>query len=268
MAPLIPPVIIFSSTLGLQFTHTVDLNGDSKCDLLVSFFGGPTKRAGVVAFTNLGGGAFRSTVLSADPLYTIAALKPASIHPVGKLPGLRGILLPPLSPEPTIGGDHVIALFPATAIPGASRFTLMIRVAPARKLWPTETSMPMAVLTLPPSITTIICWFSLNTTTAATCVYPGSAGVRICSPLAGSTQNSPAAIHASASGGALPIVAMKAYIDGNQVAASDMNTLDASCARRPRQSHLDCQRLGPKRQAVSKRCQICGAIVVARSLTI
>lgn len=67
----------------------------------------------------------------------------------------------------------------------------------------------------------------LNTTTVATCAYPNHAGVRICSPV--STGNSALAkIHASASGGALPIVAMKAFIDGKLVAGSGMNTLDAS----------------------------------------
>ena len=49
------PVTIFTSDAGLQSTHTVDLNGDTKGDLLIPFFGGPTKLAGVVALTNLGG---------------------------------------------------------------------------------------------------------------------------------------------------------------------------------------------------------------------
>jgi hypothetical protein len=55
--------------------------------------------------------------------------------------------------------------------------------------------------------------------------------VRICSPNSdsGATDNSRTAkIHASASGGALPIVGMKAFIDDKLVAESTMNTLDAS----------------------------------------
>jgi hypothetical protein len=222
-----PPVTIFSSDAGLQFTHTVDLNGDSKGDLLVSFFGGPTKRAGVVAFTNLGGGSFRSAVLTADPLYTIAGLKPASIHPVGKLPGLRGIILP-LSPDPLVGGDSVFALFPAQGTtwgkpiyfddPGGTGPQSVANGdfnGDGRPDFAAVDNNHLLVF--------------LNTTTANTCAYPASAGVRICSPLSGSTANSlTAKIHASASGGTLPIVAMKAYIDGTQVADSSMNTLDAS----------------------------------------
>jgi hypothetical protein len=222
-----PPVTIFSSDAGLQFTHTVDLNGDSKGDLLVSFFGGPTKRAGVVAFTNLGGGNFRSTVLTADPLYTIAALKPAPIHPVGKQHGLRGIILP-LSPDPLVGGDSVFALFPAQGTtwgkpiyfddPGGISPQAVANGdfnADGRPDFAAVDNNHLLVF--------------LNTTTADTCGYPASAGVRICSPLSGSPANSlTAKIHASASGGALPIVAMKAFIDGTQVAGSSMNTLDAS----------------------------------------
>jgi hypothetical protein len=63
------PVTIFTSDAGLQSTLTVDLNGDTRGDLLVPFFGGPTQLAGVVAFTNLGGGSFSSTMLTVDPFY-------------------------------------------------------------------------------------------------------------------------------------------------------------------------------------------------------
>jgi hypothetical protein len=72
-----------------------------------------------------------------------------------------------------------------------------------------------------------------NTTTPATCGYPDAAGVRICSPTQGPTFNSPTPIAASATGGALPIVAMKGYIDNQQVAASATNTLNASVLTSP-----------------------------------
>jgi hypothetical protein len=223
-----PPVTIFSSDAGLQFTHTVDLNGDTKGDLLVSFFGGPTKRAGVVAFTNLGGGTFRSTVLTANPLYTIAAVKPASIHPVGKLPGLRGIVLP-LSPDPLVGGDPVFALFPAQGNtwgqpvyfddPGGTGSQ-----AAANGDFNADGRPDFVAVDNNNHLLVF-----LNTTTVNTCAYPTSAGVRICAPLSGSSQGSTnVIIHASASAGALPIVAIKAYIDGTQVADSSMNTLDVS----------------------------------------
>lgn len=60
------------------------------------------------------------------------------------------------------------------------------------------------------------------------CAVPSTAGVHVCSPAAGSTVSSPVAISASSNGGTRPITAMKAYIDGKQVAASSSNTLSAS----------------------------------------
>lgn len=228
-----PPVPIFSSQDGLQFTHTVDLNGDSKGDLLVSFFGGPAKRAGVVALTNLGGGNFRSTILLADPLYTVAGIKPASVHPVGKLPGLRGIVLP-LSPDPVVGGNSVFALFPAMGEswgkpiyfddPGSSHATPMLNGAVVNGDFNADGRPDFAVIDNNDQMLVF-----LNTTTADTCAYPDNAEVRICSPAPGSTLSSLVAkIHASANAGALPVTAMKAYIDGTPVAESDMNALDAS----------------------------------------
>jgi hypothetical protein len=71
----------------------------------------------------------------------------------------------------------------------------------------------------------------LNTTTKDTCAFPNHIGVRICSPDSDSDSDDTsrtAKIHASANGGALPIIGMKAFIDDKLVSESDMNTLDAS----------------------------------------
>ncbi|HWS16504.1 MAG TPA: Ig-like domain-containing protein [Candidatus Elarobacter sp.] len=70
-----------------------------------------------------------------------------------------------------------------------------------------------------------------NTTTAATCPFFVTAGVHVCAPGSGATLGSPVAIGASGSAGNLPIVAMKAYIDGTQVDATDTNTLNAAVAK-------------------------------------
>lgn len=71
-----------------------------------------------------------------------------------------------------------------------------------------------------------------NTTSAGDCAFfLGSTTVHICSPVAGSSGNSPVAINAAATGGPFPIVAMKAYIDGTQVAATDTNTMRASVSK-------------------------------------
>ena len=84
---------------------------ETVADLLVSFFGGPDNRAGVVALTNLGGGNFSSTVLLADPFYISAGKKAAAIHSRGKRPGVRGIVVPV---SPAAGAsDPAFGFFPA-----------------------------------------------------------------------------------------------------------------------------------------------------------
>lgn len=219
-----PPVTVFTSNSELQAANTVDFNGDGKGDLLVPFLAGPDLRAGVVALANLGGAKFRTTVLAADPFYTFAGRKAAAIHPRGKQAGLRGIVAP-LSPN--FGTGHsVFAFFPAVGAswgkpiyfddPGGEGSQAVANGDFKSDGRPDFSAVDNAGKLL----------VFLNTTTAATCPYPNRAGVRICSPI--STGNSAIAkIHSSANGGALPIVAMKAFIDGKLVASSNMNTLDA-----------------------------------------
>jgi hypothetical protein len=62
------------------------------------------------------------------------------------------------------------------------------------------------------------------------CTVPAAAGVKICSPASASSVASPLAISAAANGGTKPITAMKAYLDGKQVAASTSAKLTASVA--------------------------------------
>jgi len=224
------PVTIFTSDAGLQSTHTVDLNGDTKGDLLIPFFGGPTKLAGVVALTNLGGGSFRSTTLTVDPFYIGVGPKPASIHPVGKNPGLRGILLPLAEDNSIVKTEPVIALFPAQGTGWG---------APIYLGDPGGTG-PQAVVNGDfngdgrPDFAVVdknnqLLVF-LNTTTANTCPYPSGSAITICSPANGATLSSTTVqIHVAANSGIdLPIDSITATIDGIQVAASDMGTLDAS----------------------------------------
>jgi hypothetical protein len=220
-----PPVTVFTRDSELQAANTVDFNGDGRGDLLVPFLAGPDLRAGVVALTNLGGGKFRTTELAADPFYTFAGRKAAAIHPRGKQAGLRGIVAP-LSPN--FGTGHsVFAFFPAVGATWGKPIYFDDAggegsQATANGDFNGDGRPDFAAVDNSGKLLVF-----LNTTTAATCAYPNHAGVRICSPV--STGNSSVAkIHSSASGGALPIVAMKAYIDGKLVASSSMNTLDAS----------------------------------------
>jgi hypothetical protein len=219
------PVTIFTFSSFLQAANTVDFNGDGKGDLLIPFLQGVDNRAGVIALTNLGAGKFRSAVLTADAFYTFASRKASALHPTGNQAGLRGILAP-LSPDSN-AGHSVFAFFPAEGTSwgkpiyfdqptGGSQ-------ASAGGDFNSDGRPDFAAADSAGKL-----YIFENTTTAATCAYPGVATVRICSPASNSTGSLVSKIHASASGGFLPIVAMKAYIDGTQVAESDLNTLDAS----------------------------------------
>jgi hypothetical protein len=223
------PVTIFTSDAGLQSTHTVDLNGDTKGDLLIPFFGGPTKLAGVVALTNLGGGSFRSTTLTVDPFYIGVGPKPASIHPVGKNPGLRGILLPLAEDNSIVKTEPVIALFPAQGTGWGAPIYLgdpggTGPQAIANGDFNGDGRPDFAVVDKNNQLLVF-----LNTTTASTCPYPTGSAVSICSPANGATLSSTTVqIHVAANSGIdLPIDSITATIDGIQVAASDMGTLDA-----------------------------------------
>lgn len=228
-----PPVTIFSLDATLQFTQTLDFNGNLSDDLLVPFFGGQDKRAGVVALTNVGPGKFRSNMLLADPFYTSAGEKAAAIHSAQKN-GIRGILAP-FSPEPSTG-DSVFAFFPEQDntwgrpiyfdVPNGKGAQAVVTADFNGDGRPdfagVDNNNELLVF--------------LNTSTQDTCGFPSHAGVRICSPDSDNDYDDTSRttkIHASASGGALPIVAMKAYIDGKRVAESSINTLDASVPTEP-----------------------------------
>jgi hypothetical protein len=227
------PVTLFSRNSFLQAANTVDLNGDGRGDLLVPFLQGLDNRAGVIAFTNLGGGNFRTTILTADPFYTFAGRKAAAIHPVGKQPGLRGIVVS-LAPD-FEAGHPVFAFFPAQGTSWGKPIYFDNPVGTAQAVingdFNGDGRPDFAAATNSDNLVVF-----RNTTTSATCAYPSQAGVRICSPDGDNDADDTSRtvkIHTSSSGGVLPIVAMKAYLDGKRVAESDMNTLDASVAAKP-----------------------------------
>ena len=226
------PVTLFSRLSSLQAVNTVDFNGDGRGDLLVPFSGAPDKRAGVIAFTNLGGGNFRTTMLTADPLYTFAGPKAAAIHPAGNLPGLRGIMAS-LSPDISLG-HPVLAFFPAQGTTWGKPIYYDNPIAGLQAVAngdfngdgrPDFAAVNSGKLTV-----------FLNTTTAATCPFPSQAGVRICSPDGDGDADDTSRtvrIHTSSSDGAIPIFEMHAFLDGKRVAAIDANTLDTSMTATP-----------------------------------
>src|SRR5579884_690822 len=228
------PVTVFSHNSSLQATNTVDFNGDGRGDLLVLFFEGlDNNRAGVIALTNLGGGNFRAVTLIADPFYSFAGRKAAAIHPVGKQPGLRGIVVSLASNAET--SHPVFAFFPAQGTSWGKPIYFDNPVGTAQAVvngdFNGDGRPDFAAVTNSSNLVVF-----LNTTTSATCAYPSQAGVHICSPDGDNDADDTSRtvkIHTSSSGGVLPIVAMKAYLDGKRVAESDMNTLDASIAAKP-----------------------------------
>jgi hypothetical protein len=224
-----PSQTLFSLNATLQFTQAADFNGNQTDDLVVPFFGGPDKRAGVVALTNIGSGKFRSKILLADRFYISAGQRATAIHSQGEHNEIRGILAP-FSPAPSTG-DPVFAFFPAQGeswgnpiyfdVPNGTGAQAVAVADFNRDGRPdfagVDNNNELLVF--------------LNTTTKDTCAFPNHIGLRICSPDSDSDADDTSRtvnIHASANGGALPIIGMKAFIDDKLVFESDMNTLDAS----------------------------------------
>jgi hypothetical protein len=224
-----PPQTVFSLNATLQFTQAVDFKGDGSNDLVVPFFGGPDKRAGVVALTNVGRGKFRSKALLADRFYTSAGQKATAIHSRGRHDEIRGILSP-FSPQPSTG-DSVFAFFPAEGDSWGKPIYFDVPNGKGAQAVATADFNGDGRPDFAGVDNNNELLVFLNTTTKDTCAFPSHAGVRICSPDSDSDSDGTsktARIHASASGGALPIAGMKAFIDNNPVADSVMNTLDAA----------------------------------------
>lgn len=245
------PVTVFTRDSELQAANTVDFNGDGRGDLLVPFFQGPSNRAGVIALTNLGGGNFRATTLTADPLYTFAARKAAAIHPVGKQPGLRGIMAP-LSPD-FLAGHSVFAFFPAQGTTWGKPIYYDDPIAGSQAVvngdFNGDGRPDFAALGGDKLIV------FLNTTTTATCPIPSLAGVRICSPDGNGDADDTSRtvrIHTSSSGGAVPIFEMHAFLDGKRVAAIDANTLDFSVAAKPGKHTVTVDAMDPTGKTYTK----------------
>ena len=226
-----PP--IFSSSSGLIAANTVGFNASGRPDLLVPFTpaGGVNQPAGVFALTNNGGGSFSSQQLDIDHKYN-PGHKAAEGDMQGN--GLHSIILP------------ISAINTGNAIFGV--FAIFIQQSKGTFLGPfyfmgDNGGAPRAAavadfngdgrmdfVAADQEVSNLEVF--LNTTTASTCpFFSGGTGVHVCTPTPGSSVPSPVAIGASGSGGTWPIVALKAYIDGVQVAASDTNTLNAAVAK-------------------------------------
>jgi hypothetical protein len=226
------PTTIFSKNATLIAANTVGFNASGRPDLLVPFSNAPGEPPGVIAFTNNGGGNFSSIALHVDPIYNGDIGHKAAEGDLQNT-SLHSIVLP-------VAYSTGTSLFSAFAV-----FT-----QPSKGAWNgpiylagdnggTATSAVVADFNSDglPDIAASggedsHLFVFMNTTSAGDCAFfAGSAGVHVCSPTPGSTVPSPVAINSAASGGSLPIVAIKAYIDGTQVAATETNTMRTSVAK-------------------------------------
>ncbi len=226
------PTTIFSKNATLLAANTVGFNASGRPDLLVPFSNAPGEPPGVIALTNNGGGNFSSLALHVDPVYNGDIGHKAAEGDLQNT-GLHSIILP-------VAYSTGTSLFGAFAV-----FTQSSKGAWSGPIYlagdntGTATSAVVADFNSDgrPDIAASggedsHLFVFMNTTSAGDCsFFAGSAGVHVCAPASGSTVPSPVAINSAASGGSFPIVAIKAYIDGTQVAATETNTMRTSVAK-------------------------------------
>jgi hypothetical protein len=211
-----------SSSVGFFDANTVDFTGDGVADLLVPWDSPGPARAGVIAFANNGFGKFTSTTLNVGSGYFLPGFRAAEGDFTSG--GFHGIVVP-LSGTGTQVPDAV-AYFPPRG----------------RGAWSSPIYLPMGANSSPHAASVAdfngdgLLDFAVITESDDTlhifsnnsCPLPPKAGIALCSPAGGSNVGSPVRISATANGLTRPITAMKAYIDGKQVASSVNNMLNAS----------------------------------------
>lgn len=205
-----------------QAANTVDLLNDGAPDLLIPFTAG-VGFTGVVALVNGGTGRFTSRELSAGMQYSEVGWKASEGD--FNLDGLDDILVGVKSDT-----ANSFAIFLAT---GAG-FWGMTYWGSAPNGYPVATATAdlnadgkSDWVGVSPTTSTIDLFRNVMSGSAPGCVASLD-GVTICSPAPGSTVTSPITVSAAAKGTAAGIVAMKAYLDGVQVASSSTASLTAT----------------------------------------
>lgn len=225
-----PATTVFSMEANLIAANTVGFNSTTRPDLLVPFTNAVNEPPGVIAIANQGGGVFNAIKLHVDSRYLLGH-KAAEGDLQGT--GLHSIILP------ITAGDSFNNLF--------GTFAVFFQTSKGAFLGPfyyagDAGGSPGAVVVADFNGDGRMDFAAAggedshlliyqNNTTAATCPFFSNAGVHVCAPGSGATVSSPVAIAAAAQGTPFPIVTMKAYIDGTQVAATDNNTLNASISK-------------------------------------
>lgn len=226
-----PATTVFSMSASLVAANTVGFNGTGRPDLLVPFLNAPNEPPGVVALANQGGGVFNPIKLHVDPKYFFIGHMAAEGDLQGT--GLHSIILPMtfLDSFNNLFGTFAVFFqqskgaflgpfyYPGDTFGSPGSAVVADFNGDGRQDFAAAGGEDNHLLVY------------LNNTTAATCPFFSNAGVHVCTPGSGATVSSPVAIAASAQGTPFPIVTMKAYIDGTQVAATDNNTLNAAISK-------------------------------------
>jgi hypothetical protein len=227
-----PATPIFSMQANLHSANTVGFNATGRPDLLVPFSAVPgvDQPNGVIALANNGGGSFSSVQLNVDHIYSTGT-KAAEGDLTGT--GLHSIILPIDADDSSNQLFGAFAVFVQTTkggFTGPFYFMGSYGGAPERAA--------VADFNGDKRLDWVAGDFEnnnldlyLNATSSSTCsFFLGSGAVHVCAPTSGATVPSPVVIGASGTGGTLPIVAMKAYIDGSQVSSTNTNTMNSSVA--------------------------------------
>ena len=213
-----------STSLFMDVINTVDVNGDGIGDLVTSF-NQNGNHGGVLVFVNTGVGNFNRSMLSlVTEQFERGKIAVGDIRGIG----LHDIVASANHFVNNTEQDSIV-IFPATSKTswGAPKEIVLGNVQSPRSVvrgnFNTDAKVDFAFATGSPDSLHVF----LNTTQPP-CGLPATAGIAICSPKTGSTVSSPVKVSATANGVSRKITAMKAYIDGKQVAFSSTNTLNAS----------------------------------------
>jgi hypothetical protein len=223
------PVTIFSMAASLLGANTVGFNATGRPDLMVPFVS--DTESGVILLANNGGGSFTESKLNVDPRYTDVGHKAAEGDLQGT--GLHSVVLPLAYSN----GQ----LFTAFAV-----FTQQSKGAWNGPIYLAGDSGGSAAAAVvadfngdnKQDIATAggedsHMFVFRNSTSASDCAFFVNAAVHVCSPTSGASVPSPVGASISANGTPFPIVAIKAYFNGTQVASSETNTLNFSIAEPP-----------------------------------
>ena len=229
-----PPTTILSKSASLLGANTVGFNATGRPDLLVPFAGQTGQPGGVIALANNGGGNFSAVTLNVDPQYVNIGHKAAEGDFQGH--GLHSIVLP----VAYLAGNTFFNAF-AVFLPQATKNAWNPPTYLAGGFFGTGEAAVVADFNGDGRLDIAGAggednnlFVYSNNTTSATCPFPaGSGSVHVCAPTPGSSDKSPVQAAIGASGGGLPIVAIKAYFNGTLVSSSETNTLNFSIVEPP-----------------------------------